>query len=149
MRRQKLILPSLQLRLVGAFVGLAGLALLLQFLLLGQRITSYIARIDGETGALNDEMPVVLLQVLAFSTLLLLPIIFTLGILMTFKLAGPLYRFEQYFKALAAGEKTGPCKIREGDQLQDLCTLINEATAPLREQQAPEEGAEEPLRQAG
>jgi hypothetical protein len=33
---------------------------------------------------------------------------------------------------VADGAAPGDCKLREGDELQELCTLLNEATAPLR-----------------
>jgi len=39
-------------------------------------------------------------------------------------------------KAVIRGEEVGPCRIRRGDEFQELCELINQATAPLREQHA-------------
>jgi hypothetical protein len=37
---------------------------------------------------------------------------------------------------VADGAAPGDCKLREGDELQELCTLLNEATAPLRKREA-------------
>jgi hypothetical protein len=54
------------------------------------------------------------------------------GVLSTFRIAGPIYRFEQYLRQVVKGEAEGPCRIRDGDELWDLCDLINQATAPLR-----------------
>jgi len=69
-----------------------------------------------------------------------IPLVF--GILLTFRLAGPIYRFEQYLRSVARGEQIGPCKIRKGDELQFLCDAINDATEPLRmERVTPQEAA--------
>ena len=62
------------------------------------------------------------------SLAIVLPAVISVGILLTFRIAGPIYRFEEYLKAVARGENVGPCKIRKGDQLQPLCDAINAAT---------------------
>lgn len=136
-RRQKLVLPALQIRLVAWFVGLAAGALLLQFLLLAYRVASLTAAADGEGGELASEVPGLLLQVLVFSGAVLLPVIFLVGILLTHPIAGPAFRIEQHLRALARGEDVGPCRIRSRDQLQSLCQAVNEATDALRRGQAP------------
>ena len=130
-RRTKLIQPRLQLWLVTSFVGLAALGLLMQFLLLGYRLTSPSAEL--ELGAeVADGVPGLLLETLVFSLAVLVPIIFGIGILLTFRIAGPIHRFEQYLRSVVRGEQLGPCKIREGDRVQTLCDLINQATEPVR-----------------
>lgn len=152
-RRRKLVLPGLQLRLVGSFVGLAALGMLLQFLLLGQRLTAATAALEGPGGELGEELPGMLIDVLVYTCGVLVPLIFGFGIFLTFRVAGPIYRFEQYLNSVARGEQLGPCKLREGDHLQSLCDAINRATEPLRRRSLgpAEEGASakerpEPLR---
>jgi methyl-accepting chemotaxis protein len=146
-RSRKLIQPGLQLRLIFSFVGLAGLALLGQFLLLGYRLSEAAT---GE-GALEAEVPRAMLEVLTFSLVILLPVIGAIGVLLTFRIAGPVYRFEQFLASVASGEQIGPCKLRDGDELQSLCDAINAATESVRrrslETSAPEAPALE--RQAG
>ena len=139
-RRKKLIKPGLQMRLIGAFAGISTLAILLQFLVLGYFITTAAQSIDGGGGELAAQVPRTLLLTMAVSLVVLLPLLFVIGLLLTFRFAGPIYRFEQYLLALARGEKLGPCQIRTGDELQFLCHAINLATEPLR--QAQEEKAE-------
>ena len=131
-RRQKLPKPSLQLKMVGAFVGLAALAMMLQFLFLGSRLMTAVSGLDGAGGELAAGLPGLLLNVLLLSLGACLPIIFGLGILLTFRVAGPIYRFEKYLKSVADGEQSQPCRIRQGDQLQPLCDVINRVTEPLR-----------------
>ena len=50
------------------------------------------------------------------------------------------------------GEQIGPCKIRQGDELQSLCDAINDATEPLRMRRVtpqPSEDKAAPLSEAG
>jgi len=153
-RRQKLIKPGIQLRLVFSFVGLSVMGLTLQFLLLGSRLTNAAAGLDGGGGDLAAEVPRMLLEVFGLSFAIIVPVTFVFGILLTFRLAGPIYRFEQYLRSVAKGEQIGPCKIRKGDELQSLCDAINDATEPIRMQRRtpqrdPEEDSAEPLAEAG
>ena len=69
------------------------------------------------------------------------------GILVTFRVAGPVYRFEQHLGSLARGEDPGTCRIRKGDELQDLCASINAAVETLRGQGQGE--ASPPVPQSG
>jgi hypothetical protein len=150
-RRKKLIKPGIQLRMVFSFVGLSVMGLTLQFLLLGSRLTSAAAGLDGGGGDLAQGVPAMLLEIFALSLAILVPVTFVFGVLLTFRVAGPIYRFEKYLRAVASGEQIGPCKIRKGDELQPLCDAINEATEPLRMRRpAPQaEEAQAPLAEAG
>ena len=149
-RRRKLIKPGIQLRLVLSFVGLSVMGLTLQFLLLGSRLTNAAAGLEGGGGDLAQEVPAMLLEIFGLSLAILVPVTFVFGILLTFRLAGPIFRFEQYLKTVAKGEQIGPCKIRRGDELQTLCDAINEATEPLRMRRpAPPSEEAEPLAEAG
>jgi hypothetical protein len=42
-----------------------------------------------------------------------------------------------YLTELASGANPKPCRIRDGDELQDLCELMNRATEPLRRTESP------------
>ena len=69
------------------------------------------------------------------SAALFLPLVFAVGVLTTFRFAGPVYRFEQFLKNVIAGKAPADCRLRKGDHLQDFCQLLNQATAPLRVQE--------------
>jgi signal peptidase II len=97
------------------------------------------------------ELPV---EILLVSFGMLLPLTIAVGILVTFRIAGPIYRFESYIKSVLRGEEVGPCRIRMGDEFQELCELLNQVTAALREQRANDERRtleheREELRKAG
>ena len=62
----------------------------------------------------------------------LVPVTLSIGVLVTFKIAGPIYKFEWYLGQLAQGVYPGPCKLRENDELWDLCHVLNSAVERLR-----------------
>jgi len=126
-RRIKLIKPHLQVRLIGAFTAVAVIALLLQYLLVAQHLTWTATRLPIGGEYLMDEIPKILMQVLGISFAVLFPLAFAIGVIATFKIAGPVYRFEQYMGELAEGHDPGMCRLRSGDELQELCDLINKA----------------------
>lgn len=130
-RRKRLIDTKLQLGLVIQLTGLAVVAMMLQFLYLGSRLVGELERLEGPGGELAHQLPIVLLEVFSVSILLLVPVVVAVGIVLTHRIAGPIYRFRQYLGSVARGEQSQPCRIRKGDHLQDLCDVINEATAPL------------------
>lgn len=132
-RRVKLILPRLQLTLVAWFLAISVTGLLLQFALLSAFLTRFAASLPSDGGRVAEQGMEMLLGTLAISLVLIVPITVGVGILTTFKIAGPIYRFERYFEELARGEWNGPCRIRKGDALQHTCEKLNAAVSALRE----------------
>ena len=116
-RRIKIIRPKLQMKLTLTFVGLTLLALMLQFMVFLRTMTSIAVTMPSDHDVLMDAIPEVLVQ----------------SLLLTFRIAGPVYRFEMYIKQILRGENPGECKLRKGDELNELCGLINQVTQPVRE----------------
>jgi hypothetical protein len=153
-RRIKLIKPLLQLKFVGVFAGVSALGFLLQSLHVGLRLSELAASLPEGGSYLVAVMPELPIEILLVSFGMLLPLTVAVGILVTFRIAGPVYRFETYLKAVLRGEETDLCRIRKGDEFHELCELINEVTAAQRERNAAKDDkapAEEPreLRKAG
>ena len=97
-RRIKLIKPRLQLKLIGIFVGLSALGFLMQSLHVGLRLSELAANVPEGGPYLMAVMPELPLEILAVSFGMLLPLIIAVGILITFRVAGPIYKFEEYLK---------------------------------------------------
>lgn len=143
-RRIKLIQPRLQLKLVFVFIGMAASSMLLQFILFTSAITDVATRLPSDGLVLVEEMPKLLYGTLLVSFALFLPLMFVVGVLVTFRFAGPVYRFKMYLGEVIRGEKPADCRLRKGDELMDLCAMINQATEPLRRRDAADAGAGEP-----
>lgn len=131
-RRQKLIKPRLQLKLTLIFVGLSALSLLLQFVLFQSALTNVALELPNDSDLLMGATNGLLIRVLLGSFLVFLPLTFLVGVLTTFRIAGPIYRFEQFLDAVRRGNRPPNFRLRKGDELVDLASLINEATEPLR-----------------
>lgn len=138
-RRIKLIQPRLQLKLVFVFIGMAACSMLLQFILFTSTVTDVATRLPSDGLVLVEEMPRLLYGTLLISFALFLPLMFGVGVLVTFRFAGPVYRFKVYLQQVIRGEQPDDCRLRKGDELQDLCELINQATEPLRRRGADQE----------
>lgn len=131
-RAIKLIKPGLQLKLVTVFLSLALSCVLLQFTLLNVTLGELAMQLPGGGPAFASKVFSVLWKHLFLTVCLLTPLTLVVGILVTFRIAGPVYRFEKHLKAIAEGQDPGRCRIRKGDEFSELCDLINEATLALR-----------------
>lgn len=140
-RRIRLIRPRLQARLVLSFVGVAALAMLMQMMLVGANLTGLANELPSVGDELSEHLPGLLTGVFLWSSVLFLPLMLWIGVQKTFKVAGPIARFELYLADVRDGRATKPCQIRKTDELHELCKLINEAleaTAARATHQAPE-----------
>src|SRR5688572_27118590 len=123
-RTRKLIQPRLQRKLVLSFLGLTVLALTLQSLLLGALLARLAAELPQDGTLLLQELPSMLTSTILLSLAVCLPMTFCVGVIVTFRVAGPLYRMEQYLRQLARGETSSPCRIRREDELQEFCAVL-------------------------
>lgn len=131
-RRRKLIEPGIQLRLILTFVGISALALLLQFVLFANSMTSLALALPQDSELVLEKTGDLLLEVLFISFAIFLPMTFAIGVLCTFRIAGPIYRFKTFLSQVERGERPEDFSLRSGDELKDLARLINSVTAPLR-----------------
>ena len=131
-RSRTLIKRGIQLRLAGLFAGLSVVCLLTQWLLFSSLLANSAHKMPVGGEYLLDIVPSLLYRSLFFSVLIALPLTLVVGVQATFRISGPIYRFESYLKEVIRGTQLGPCKIRQGDLLPELCELINQATEPVR-----------------
>lgn len=132
-RRKKLIEPRIQWRFALIFLTTSLLAALVQSLVVSFLTMRAADRLPNDGTLLKMQVFDLLAGGLGVTVLLLVPLTLAVGISSMHKVVGPLYRFRVYLTELARGENPPPCRIRKDDELQDLCELLNRATAPLRE----------------
>jgi len=152
-RRKKLIKPGLQLKLAGAFMATALAATLVQAVTLNRTITLMAEYLPNDSELFLRLWPEFFTTNVLLTLLLIVLTVYGVGVAITHQIAGPLYRMEIYLRAVKSGEATEACRLRRNDQLHEFCDLLNEATAPLREdarrpQTPADEAAEEPAREA-
>lgn len=130
-RKRKLILPGLQLYLTLSFLGMSVLALLFQFVVFANTAANAASALPNDADLFLGSFTSILVRTFLISTCVVLPLTVGVGILITNRVAGPVYRFQQHLQALVEHGESGPCRIRTGDQLQELCELINRTTEAL------------------
>lgn len=130
-RTIKLIKPRLQIQFTLVFLGLSVLGLVMQLILFQAAISRIASVLPTDGNQMMGEVNGTLLPLLGITLLGILPVTYLVGVLTTFRVAGPVYRMEQYLKALQEKGYTGPCRIRDGDQLQELVTELNKAVEKL------------------
>ena len=131
-RKIKLVMPAFQLKLASVFLVTALVATAVQAITLHRTVMKLAPLLPTDGGLLATIWPEQLVQSTLLTASLLLFMILGVGIAITHKIAGPLHRFEIYLRALKSDQASEPCKLRDTDQLQDFCQLLNEATEPLR-----------------
>ena len=128
-RKVRLIKPGLQLKLTMVFLCVGVTCILVQFTLL----SGTLSEVSEQSPATARMLYSSLWKHLATTLALLVPLTLSVGILVTHRVAGPAYRFEQYLKSVAhEGTLPGPCRIRKGDELQELCDAVNAAVDRFR-----------------
>ncbi len=124
-RRKKLVNPSLQLKIVFMFLVISVLAVGIQSVLMSHSLTAFAEGDSERVFALLRENLLVTLAALLPATLIV-------GAITTFRIAGPLYRFERFLESIERGENPPDCVLRRGDDLKDFCATLNRVTRPLR-----------------
>lgn len=129
-RKRVLILPRLQWRLVAAFLSAACISTVVQMLLLNLALTRLANQAPAARAAVLEASPDILRTQILLTFGLMVPLVVAVGLLETFRVAGPLYKFRGYLEKVVAGEQPPPCALRQEDELHDLCRLLNAATQP-------------------
>jgi hypothetical protein len=129
-RKRLLILPRLQWRLVAAFLSAACISTVVQMLLLNLALTRLADEAPIARGPVLEATPDILWTQILLTFGLMVPLVISVGLLETLRVAGPLHKFEQYLREIVAGGRPAPCELRQEDELQELCGLINAATQP-------------------
>ena len=131
MRIRKFVRRDIQLKLTLWFAAISAFALVFQFVLM----LNTMSGISAEASNAANQQQIFLdaaLKTLGLSLGVVLPLTVVVGVLTTFRIAGPIYRFTEFLKETRAGKRPADCVIRKGDELQDFVQLLNEVTQPLR-----------------
>ena len=136
-RRKKLIKPRFQLKVALSGLGIAFMSVLLLMIMINEAFMEFADRGWVDAVALRSEWMDIMFSRLLVALAFLVPMILALGVVLTHRIAGPLYRFEMFLTSVMAGEHPEPCRLRNGDELMEFCDLLNEVTEPLRNGSVP------------
>ena len=135
-RAKYLINKRMQLGLTFRFVFLT----ILFSLFMGFEV--YITIWPVVSGSITEPlMNLVSYQILVRLLLFLIPISLVItgfSIILTHRIAGPVYRLEKTLDELIQGEDVRYIKLRKNDELKDLAAKLNEVVRIIKELRAPE-----------
>lgn len=130
-RKQTLVKRELQLRMVMQCAAVVTLAVLVQSLLIAFAFSRLASTLPNDGLLVHQAMPRVIVLGLLTSLAILAPFVFALGLRYSHRIAGPVHRMETTLhKAIENGEFE-PLRLREGDELQDLAALVDQALSRL------------------
>lgn len=126
-RRQYLVAKKFQLKYVGLILLLMFLTAALcsyvvyytSMMLLGEKLANVYPQ-----GRLMSIVKLVNFRIL-LSILLITPLVALIGIFLSHRIAGPIYRMEKFLNNLALGDLTGRIVLRAKDELITLANGIN------------------------
>jgi len=129
-RKRYIIKKGLQFRYIGLIFALVILASIVTgytvfatgWTLLGERLANVYPQ--GRLVYVFKTTNMALIK----NLLLISPLVFTLGLLFSHKIAGPLYRIEKTIYEIAKGNLGLKISLRKGDELWDLADTINSMT---------------------
>ena len=125
-RRRILIDPRLQLLSALVFMSTASVYVLIQAILLNRLVTKSVHEYQGHDPELLDSLLSGILGNLALTFLLLVPVSLLCATMLTFRFAGPVYRFKVYLKQFVSGRDPGACHVRKQDEFKELAALLTQ-----------------------
>jgi len=133
-RRQYLVQKKFQLKYVGLILALMFLtAALCSYVVyyttminLGEKLASVYpqGRLVSIVNMVNFRIMVIVL--------LVTPLVAIISILLSHKIAGPIFRMEEFLKGMATGDLTNRITLRKGDELISLADGINSLVESLK-----------------
>ncbi|OGW84324.1 MAG: hypothetical protein A2987_05510 [Omnitrophica bacterium RIFCSPLOWO2_01_FULL_45_10] len=134
-RKHYFIAPGFQLRYIRVILlvmfgagALAAYTVYYQTMILfGERLASVYPQ-----GRLMAIVKSINIQIL-FSLLLITPLLVVIGIFLSHRIAGPIYRMERFLGGLAKGDIANRLSLRKKDELKSLADGINIVVAGLRD----------------
>lgn len=116
-----------------AIVGIGGLLTVgILYLLAGKTTTVSIVNSRVVVRTTADFILPILIQTVAVVTAIVGLATVVLTLLVSHKIAGPLYRFKKVINLLEEGDFSGDFRIRLHDQLQDLAQIFNNMITKTR-----------------
>jgi len=96
------------------------------WLLMGEKLSAVYPQ--GRLVAIMRTVNFTLLLRLALIT----PLVVIISIILSHRIAGPVFRIGRYLKSLSSGDLSAKLHLRKNDELQDLAEAINDMTGELK-----------------
>lgn len=139
-RRIRIVNPRFQGTILGVFGGLSAMMCGVIYLSIWSFFRGFdLTKIDTDPAIREALVKLVMEQradmdrIFILTSIMIVSLMMLGAILLTHRVAGPLYRLEQHLKGIAEGGKVGDVKFRKGDFFQEVAEVFNRAIRRIRE----------------
>jgi hypothetical protein len=132
-RKRQFVRSDLQIKIVLVTLFVASLVLLINFQLGLSMLLKISSQPSISAAGILDQMRNELAFTFLVSVAFTIPLSICVGLLYSFRFAGPIHRFKTYFTDLVPGRWDTRCTLRRGDELLDVCDAVNSGVGVLRE----------------
>lgn len=134
-RRRYLVKKGLQFRYIGtillAVFIIAATCIVSTYysllILLGEKLANVYPQ--GRLVSILKDVNLIVL----YRVLILVPFVMIIGLFLSHKIAGPLFRMEKVLRDIGKGNFDIHVKLRKGDELKGMAEAINDMTANLKD----------------
>lgn len=127
-RKTVLVKRSLQIKYIALLFGV----ILIAVVLIGGDLLLTLSRIVSSDNPALLPLLEKVKQMLLVKTILYLGIIVAASLIMSNRIAGPIYRFEQSAQVVGSGDLTHRVRLRTGDELMELQDEFNDMVSSLQ-----------------
>jgi hypothetical protein len=133
----RVLFPRIQGRFLTLTLSVIATSLLVHSALSVWSLTRLARELPSDGELVQERIVPIVLRDLAFAFVATAPAFALLAMAGLMGVIGPLFRMRRFLEEAVAGRHPEPCTLRQGDELQDVCKLLNTATEPLRARQTP------------
>ncbi len=131
-RSIRILFPRIQGRFLTLTLAVIGTSLVVHSALAVWSLTSLVDELPNDGELIQKRIVPIVLRDLGWAFVLTAPAFALLAMTALMAVIGPLYRMRSFLQRVLEGQHPEPCKLREGDEMQDLCMLLNQVTEPMR-----------------
>jgi hypothetical protein len=136
----RILFPRLQNRAFTLVLAMVGTSLLIHTLVSVVSLTRMAHSLPSDGKVLHGMIVGMLTRDFLLAFVITVPAFGLLAAAAFMRVVGPVHRMRTFLQGVVDGRETEPCRLRKGDEFQDICELINQATEPMRARSKDPEG---------
>ncbi len=131
-KRIRIILPSVQGRLLLLILSGAGMSVVLAACIMARRLSNLAGSLPNDGELVMEQMTSALVRDFSLALAVALPSFVLVMLALTMPFIGVLYRFRSFLEDVVKGTETQKCILRSSDPMHEICELLNLATREQR-----------------
>lgn len=127
-RAIRFLFPALQSRFFTLALAGVGASLAIQAAVSAATLAALANRLPSDGEVVHGEIVGLLVRDLLWSFALTAPVFGLFVLIALMRVVGPFHRMQRFLEEVIDGRRPEPCRLREDDEFQEFCALLNRAT---------------------